>query len=102
MVKWSNPGKGVTPPTHIHTHLGVVAIKKGAFWSPLTTAANFTYFLICFGDVCHFCWNKVYNFYTPCPRDWTHDCLVSFNKETDKLIKIFLNVQTAEQEQPTP
>ena len=30
--KWSNPGKGV------------VAIEKGAFWSPLTTVANFTYF----------------------------------------------------------
>ena len=26
-VKWSNPGKGVTPPLH----LGVVAIEKGAF-----------------------------------------------------------------------
>ena len=23
-------------------HLGVVAIKKGAFWSPSTTVANFT------------------------------------------------------------
>ena len=23
-------------------HLGVVAIEKGAFWSPLTTVANFT------------------------------------------------------------
>ena len=28
-VKWSNPGKGVS-------HLGVVAIEKGAFWSPST------------------------------------------------------------------
>ena len=25
-------------------HLGVVAIEKGAFWSPSTTVANFTYF----------------------------------------------------------
>ena len=24
-------------------HLGVVAIEKGAFWSPSTTIANFTY-----------------------------------------------------------
>ena len=24
--------------------LGVVAIEKGAFWSPSTTVANFTYF----------------------------------------------------------
>ena len=27
-----------------HTHLGVVAIEKGAFGSPSTTVANFTYF----------------------------------------------------------
>ena len=25
-----------------HLHLGVVAIEKGAFWSPSTTVANFT------------------------------------------------------------
>ena len=25
-------------------HLGVVAIEKGAFWSPSTTVANFTYY----------------------------------------------------------
>ena len=25
-------------------HLGVVAIEKGAFWSPSTKVANFTYF----------------------------------------------------------
>ena len=37
-VKWSNPGKGVRPPLH----LGVVAIEKGAFWSPSTMVANFT------------------------------------------------------------
>ena len=36
-VKWSNLGKGVAPPLH----LGVVAIEKGAFWSPSTTVANF-------------------------------------------------------------
>ena len=42
--KWSNPGKGVVPTLH----LGVVAIEKGAFWSPSTMVANFTYFwLIC-------------------------------------------------------
>ena len=27
-------------------HLGVVAIEKGAFWSPSTMAVNFTYLLI--------------------------------------------------------
>ena len=26
-------------------HLGVVAIEKGVFWSPLTTVANFTYYI---------------------------------------------------------
>ena len=28
---------------------GVVAIEKGAFWSPSTTVANFTYFTFSFG-----------------------------------------------------
>ena len=37
-VKWSNPGKGVVPSLK----LGVVAIEKGVFGSPLTTVANFT------------------------------------------------------------
>ena len=37
-VKWSNPRKGVAPSLHI----GVVAIEKGAFWSPSTMVANFT------------------------------------------------------------
>ena len=32
-VKWSNPGK-------------VVAIEKGAFWSPSTTVANFIYLYV--------------------------------------------------------
>ena len=27
-------------------HLGVVAIEKGAFWSPSTTVAHFTYFIL--------------------------------------------------------
>ena len=27
-------------------HLGVVAIEKGAFWSPSTTVTNFTYLLL--------------------------------------------------------
>ena len=36
-VKWSNPGKGVAPfPTS-----RVLAIEKGAFRSPSTTASNF-------------------------------------------------------------
>ena len=26
-------------------HLDVIAIKKGPFWSPSTTAANFTYYM---------------------------------------------------------
>ena len=29
-------------PPHTHTHLGVVAMEKGAFWSPSTKVANFT------------------------------------------------------------
>ena len=41
-VKWSNPGKGSYP----HLHLGVVAIEKGAFWSPLTTVTNYIYIYI--------------------------------------------------------
>ena len=32
-VKWSNPPQ----------HFGVVAIEKGAFWSPLTTVADITF-----------------------------------------------------------
>ena len=36
-VKWSNPGL---------LHLGVVAIKKGAFGLPLTTVINFTFYTI--------------------------------------------------------
>ena len=40
--KWSNPGNGVAPSLH----LGVVAIEKGAFGSPSTMVANFTYFTI--------------------------------------------------------
>ena len=35
-VKWSNPGKGVA----LSLHLGVVAIEKGALWSPSTMVAN--------------------------------------------------------------
>ena len=41
-VKWNNPRKGVAlSPT-----LGAVAIGKGAFGSPSTTIANFTYIYI--------------------------------------------------------
>ena len=39
-VKWSDSGKGVAPPLHLH----IVAIEKGAFESPSTKVANFTYF----------------------------------------------------------
>ena len=45
-VKWSNLGNGVAPPSS--QHLCVVAIEKGAFGSPLTTIANFTYFYFIF------------------------------------------------------
>ena len=40
-VKWSNPGKGCPS-----LHLGVVAMEKGAFGSPSTTVANFTYIYV--------------------------------------------------------
>ena len=41
-VKWSNPGKGVAPsPTPRCS-----SYWKGAFWSPSTTVANFTYYFI--------------------------------------------------------
>ena len=40
-VKWSNPGKGVAPSLLV----GVVAIEKGAFYSPSTKVANFTHLL---------------------------------------------------------
>ena len=39
-LKWSNPGKEVAP---YRVHITVVAIIKGAFGSPLTKVANFTY-----------------------------------------------------------
>ena len=41
-VKWSNPEKVEAPP------LGVVDIEKGAFWSPSTMVANFTFYLFLF------------------------------------------------------
>ena len=40
-LKWSNPGKGVTPVRITH----VVAIKNGALWLPSTTVPNFTHYL---------------------------------------------------------
>ena len=42
-VKWSNPGKGVAPSsiTRCSSYW-----KKGAFWSPFTLVANFTYIYI--------------------------------------------------------
>ena len=39
-VKWSNPGKELRPPLH----LGVVAIKKGAFGTPSTKVVNLLFF----------------------------------------------------------
>ena len=41
MEKWSNPGNGVALSL---LHLCVVAIEKGAFGSPSTKVANFTYY----------------------------------------------------------
>ena len=41
-VKWSNPGIEVASSLH----LSVVAIEKGAFWSPSTKVANFIFYLI--------------------------------------------------------
>ena len=40
-------GKELRPPLH----LGVVAIEKGAFWSPSTAVANFTYIYIYYMEV---------------------------------------------------
>ena len=39
-------GSGATQGKELRPllHLGVVAIEKGAFWSPSTTVAKFTYF----------------------------------------------------------
>ena len=42
-VKWSNLGKVVAP---YGVHISVVAIEKGAFGSPSTKGANFTYLYI--------------------------------------------------------
>ena len=42
MVKLSNHGKGVVP----FPNLGVVAIEKGALWSPSTTVAQFILLII--------------------------------------------------------
>ena len=47
-VKWSNPGKGVVPSLTPR----VVAIEKGAFGSPLTTVANFTFLLLWYFSTC--------------------------------------------------
>ena len=40
-VKWGNPREEVASPLRF----GVVAIEKGAFWSPSTTVANFFFSL---------------------------------------------------------
>ena len=41
-VKWSNPGKELCPCQH----LGIVAIEKETFESPLTRVANFSYYCL--------------------------------------------------------
>ena len=46
---------------HPPLHLSVVAIEKGAFWSPLTKVANFTY-LLSYKDgfyITHKCWYAI-------------------------------------------
>ena len=50
-IKGKVEQKELCPPLH----LGVVAIEKGAFWSPSTTVTNFTNFTILF--------NPDYNLY---------------------------------------
>ena len=52
-VKWSNWGKGVVPSS---TPRCCIAIKKGAFWSPSITVANFTILLILKGS--QYKWNN--------------------------------------------
>ena len=49
--------KGKRPPLH----LGVVAIKKGAFWLPSTTVANFTFTYSSFESM-----NKGFNVFFLC------------------------------------
>ena len=40
-VKWRNTGKGVAPSLHF----SVVAIEKGAFWSPSTKGRQIYFYL---------------------------------------------------------
>ena len=47
---------------HPSFHLGVVAIEKGAFGSPLTTIATFTYFIIFLGVYFSQYWYHFYIF----------------------------------------
>ena len=37
--------------SHLPQHLAVVAIEKGAFKSPLTKVANFTYYIYTYVDI---------------------------------------------------
>ena len=37
---------------HPPLHLGVVDIENGAFWSPTTKVANFTYFTNRYSNIC--------------------------------------------------
>ena len=41
----------------------VVAIERGAFWSPSTTAANFTFFIISWEDI---------SLFIPPPKKWMY------------------------------
>ena len=68
-IKWSNPGKGVVSPPP--QHLGVIDMEKGAFWSPSTMVANFTYliqfYFIKFDLIC----STFYHFIMTCIKTQT-------------------------------
>ena len=43
---WWGEGFATGPETWVQSQVDVVAIEKGAFWSPSITVANFTYFIL--------------------------------------------------------
>ena len=66
-VKWNNQGNGVAPSQH----LGVVAIKKGAFGSPSTKVTNFTTY-IC---VCVYIYIYIYIYMYMCVYIFVYICV---------------------------
>ena len=50
---WRIAGKEYNPPLH----LSVVAVEKGAFWSPSTTVTSFTFYLYIYIYI-YICYNK--------------------------------------------